>query len=134
MPQNSAAEAPLPVEEEDLFEETERSLAADLKELLDDGRALLQAEFAYQKARGLFAADSLKWIALCGAVAALLAILALMGLTVGLIIALTPHLTAWGATAVVVLALLLAAFLLVKSASGRWQRMTTTLSEEAPRS
>lgn len=134
MPLNSAVEAPLPDEEEEYFEGSERSLAEDLKELLDDGRTLLQAEFAYQKARGLFAADAFKSIALYSAVAALLGVLALMGLTVGLIIALTPYLTAWGATAVVVLGLLLVAFLLVKSATGRWQRMMATLSDESPRS
>lgn len=130
MPLNSAAETRLPSDEEDFADGSERSLAEDLKEFLGDAPKLLSTEFAYQKARGLFAADAIKSIALFGAVAALLAVLALMGLTVGLIIALTPHLTAWGATAVVVAALLLVALLFVRSAASRWRRMTATLSDE----
>lgn len=130
---NAADEAPPETfDEDDLLEGPERSLAEDLKELWVDGRTLLHAEFAYNKARGLFAADAFKSIALFGAMAALLCVLALMGLTVGLIIALTPYLTALGATAVVVLALLLVAFLLVRSAAGRWRRMVGMLSDESP--
>jgi hypothetical protein len=53
--------------------------------------------------------------------------LALIGLTVGLIIALTPLLTAWGASALVVLLLLLAAGLCVNSASKRWKRLMTAI-------
>ena len=58
-----------------------------------------------------------------GAIAALLGFLALIGLTVGLIIALTPYLTAWGASGLVVVLLLIGALIAVRAAASRWNRL-----------
>lgn len=110
-----------------------RSLADDLEALLDDARTYLDAEMSYQKTRAGFVADRLKKAAAFGAAAAYFAVLATIGLTVGLIIALTPLITAWGATAVVVFALLLLAYLLARKASQAWSDITGAMkSNEEP--
>lgn len=108
----------------------ERSLADDLRQLADDARTLAQAELAYQKSRAAFAGQEAKGIALLGVLAAILVFFSLMALTVGLVIALAPILTAWGATAAVFGGLLLAAMLCALLAASRWKRMMTLLSDE----
>lgn len=111
-------------------EASERSLSGDLRQLADDARAVAQAEVAYQKSRAAFAGQEIKGIALVGLLAAALVFFALMALTVGLVIALTPLITAWGATAVVAGGLLIIAMLLGYGAARRWRRMSTLLSGE----
>jgi hypothetical protein len=111
--------------------EAERhSLLDDVHALIDDGRTYLEAELGFQKTRAAFVADRAKSAVVFGAVAALLALLALVGLTVGSIIALTPLLTAWGASAVVVAVLLLAAVLAVRAAGRRWASLMRAISGE----
>ncbi len=104
-----------------------RSLFDDFEALIDDGRTYFEAELSYQKNRAGFVANRLKLALVFGAVAAVLAVLAVFGLIVGLIIALTPLITAWGATAVVVLALLLAAFLLVRRAGRAFAELSAAM-------
>lgn len=82
-----------------------RSLFEDVEVLIKDGKTYLEAELNFQKTRARFAADRLKWTVAFGSAALVFAFLAAIGLTVGLIIALIPLLTAWGATALVVLVL-----------------------------
>ncbi len=97
-----------------------RSLIDDLEALLDDGRSYVRAELSYQKTRASFVSNRIgKAIGLALA-AGVMGLLAAIGLTVGLIIALTPHLTAWGATALVAGVLLLIAVLLMRRASRNW--------------
>ncbi|MCB2061821.1 MAG: phage holin family protein [Novosphingobium sp.] len=117
---------------ETLSEARERSLPEDLRQLAEDARALAEAEFAYQKSRAAFAGQETKRIATLGLLAAVLAFFALMALTFGLVLALTPPLTAWGATAVVVGGLFLLSALSGLLAAGRWRRMTVTLSDKGP--
>lgn len=81
----------------------------DLSALLEDGQTLIEAELAYQKARAVYAWQRGKGIALLLVMGLFFAFFALMALVVGLIIALVPLLTAWGAMAVVTLLLALAA-------------------------
>ena len=107
-----------------------RSLVNDLEDLLVDARTWLDAEFAYQKTRAGYVAASLKQAIALVAVAGVLALLALIGLTVGLILALAPLLTPLGATGVVVIALLLASLLLVRSAASRWRDAAGAIREE----
>lgn len=98
-----------------------RSLVDDVEDLVQDARIYFDAELSYHKTRASFVAASLKRTAAFGAIAGVLALFAFGALTVGLIIALTPSLTAWGATgAVVGVLVLIAAFLVrgaIKSAS-----------------
>jgi len=110
-----------------LGEPHERSLLDDVEALIDDGKTYLEAEVAYQKTRAAFVADRAKAALIYGVVAALLAFLALIGLTVGLIIALTPLLTAWGASAVVVALLVMGALIAVKGAANRWNRLMAAI-------
>ncbi|MFN6933923.1 MAG: phage holin family protein [Tsuneonella sp.] len=74
----------------------------DVVALLDDGRTLVEAEIQFQKTRAAFAFDRGKSGAAYGIVAFALLHLALVALVVGAVIALTPLISAWGATAVVV--------------------------------
>lgn len=114
----------------DTHEASERSLADDLRQLADDARALAQAEMAYQKSRAAFAGQETRGIAVLGLLAAVLAFFALMALVVGLIVALAPLLTAWGATAVCFGGLLLLAGLCAGMARSRWKRMVALLSDQ----
>lgn len=96
-----------------------RSLFEDVEVLIEDGKTYLEAELNFQKARARFAGDRAKWALVFGSAAVLFVLLALIGLTVGLIIALTPLLTAWGATALVVVLLGIAATIAGRAALGQ---------------
>lgn len=109
-------------------EEPDRSLLEDVEALIEDGKTYLETELAFQKTRAAYVAKGAKGIAGLGALAAGLALLALIGLTVGLILALTPLITAWGATAVVVGALVLGAWLCVRAALKRWRAISAAAS------
>lgn len=109
-------------------EASERSLSDDLRQLVDDARAVAQAEVEYQKSRAAFAGQEARGIALLAVLAAVLAFFALMALTVGLVIALIPLLTAWGATAAVTGGLLIIAGLCGLGAARRWRRTRTLLT------
>ena len=100
-----------------------RSLRDDVEALIEDGKTYLETELVYQRTRAAFVADGAKGAVIYGALAAAFGVLALIGLTVGLIIALTPLLTAWGASAVVVGLLLIGALLSMRAASKRWARL-----------
>ena len=107
-----------------------RSLRDDVEALIEDGKTYLEAELVYQKTRAAFVADRAKGAVIFGAIAVLIGFLALVGLTVGLIIALAPWLTAWGASAVVVGLLLVAALLAMRAASARWSRLMQAIESD----
>ena len=119
-----------PAEGEAADADDTRSLLADVEALIDDGRTYLEAELGFQKTRAAFVADRAKSTMLFGAVAALLAFLALVGLTVGTIIALTPLLGAWAASALVVVALLVAAGLAARGAARKWNSLLRAITSE----
>jgi hypothetical protein len=110
-----------------------RSLRDDVEALIEDGKTYLETELVYQKTRAAFVADRAKGAVVYGAIAAALAVLALIGLTVGLIIALAPLLTAWGSSAVVVGALLIGAFIFVRMASRRWSGLMQAIEASPER-
>ena len=110
----------------------DRSLIEDVEVLIEDGKTYLEAELNYQKTRALFAGDRLKGVALYGLLGFVFAWMALIGLTIGLIFALTPTLGGWGATGVVVVAWLLVAGLALRAAAGRWRQLMASFEE--PRS
>ena len=110
----------------------ERSLLDDLRQLADDGRALAKAEAAYQQSRARLAGGSLGKIAAFGGAALVLVFFAVMGLVFGLILALTPLITAWGATAVVVVLLLALALVAALMAKARWQRLSRFVAASGP--
>lgn len=85
------------------------SLTEDLRALLEDGQTLVEAELSYQKQRVAFGWNRAKGIALLLVGALFLAFFVLVALVVGLLLALTPLVGAWGALGIVTLALALAA-------------------------
>ena len=107
----------------------DRSLVDDVRDLIDDGRTLVEAELAFQKSRAAYAGIGLKSIAALGGLAAVLGIFALFALVVGLLLALTPLVTAWGATAIVVIVLGLAAALAARVAARRWALLAGSLGD-----
>ena len=62
--------------------------------------------------------------------AAALAFIALIGLTVGLIIALAPYLTAWGSSALVVGLEFVLALYFARKAAVRWNAIMAALGKE----
>jgi len=100
-----------------------RSLIDDVEVLIEDGKTYLEAELNFQKTRALFIGDRAKGVALYALLGLMFAWMALIGLTIGLIFALTPSLGGWGATGVVVLIWLLIAGAALRVAAGRWNQM-----------
>jgi hypothetical protein len=101
----------------------ERSLIDDVELLIEDGKTYLEAELNFQKTRAAFVGDGAKRIVIFAVVAFVFAWLALIALTVGLVIALTPPLSAWGATAVVVIVWLLIAIVAASVAGSKWHKL-----------
>jgi hypothetical protein len=106
------------------------TLEDDLRQLMGDGRALLEAELAWQKARASFAGKQAGGIALLGLLALALVFFALMALVFGSVLALAPLLTAWGAMAAVTGGLLLAAALAGLMAALRTRRMVRLIADK----
>ena len=87
------------------------SLANDLRALIAEAKAAFDTEFAFQAARAGLAGKTIVRIALLGLLALALLFFVLMALVVGLLLALAPQLTPWGALAAVVAGLLVATLL-----------------------
>ena len=99
------------------------SLAEDISALLEDGRTYVEAELAFQKTRARFVGDKAKAGIVYGVAALAFLHLALVGLVVGLVFALAPYLTAFGATAAVVVVLLLGCVIFGKMAAAKFGRI-----------
>lgn len=110
----------------------ERSLVDDVRQLVDDGRTLLEAELAYQKSRALVVGEAARAVAGWGALALALLFFALMALVLGLILALTPELGALAATGVVVAGLVVLAGIAGITALRRWKRAAAQIAGQEP--
>jgi hypothetical protein len=108
----------------------DRSLQDDLRALADDARGLADAELTYQKARAAYAGRESARIALLGIAGGALLFFAAMALVVGSLIALTPDLGPWAATAAVCGSLLLLALLVAMVGVLRLRRMKAVLSDK----
>ena len=108
----------------------ERSLVEDVRQLVDDGRTLVEAELAYQKSRAVVAGMAAKSIAGWVALGLALLFFALMALVLGLILVLAQAIGAAAATLVVVLGLLAMGLLSGMVALRRWKHATALLSDE----
>ena len=106
-----------------------RSLFDDVEAMIDDAKLYFDAELTFQKTRAAFMVDALKRTLVFGIVGAFFGMLATIGLAIGLIIALAPILTPWGATAVVVGLLLVLAFLALRKASKQWSAMMAAIED-----
>jgi hypothetical protein len=105
-------------------EARERSFENDLRDLAGHARDYARAEFAFQRTRVAYAGKTGLAIAVFFVAAIAFALLAVIALVVGLIIALAPLVTAWGAIAIVCLFLLAAAGICFVAALSRWRAMT----------
>lgn len=109
----------------------ERSLVDDVRQLVDDGRTLVEAEIAYHKSRLSLAGRTARGMAGWIALALSLVFFALMALVMGLILGLTQVIGPWGAMIVVVLLLLASAGLSGWVALQRWKAMEREMAEGA---
>lgn len=103
-------------------------IAAQIAALAADARLAVESEAAWWKLAAAHALASAKRVAILFALAAALVFFALMALVTGSVIALTPLIGAWGATAVVTLALVMAAGLAAKLAIARIRRTLRLLT------
>lgn len=83
--------------------------------------------------RSGIAAKGLKDVALFGLIALIVAVFGLGALVVGLLLALAPLVTAWGATAIVAGGLFVIALILVLLAKSRWTRTLAAISDDEVR-
>lgn len=104
----------------------------DIDALVADGKTYLEAELTYQKSRAGFAANRLKWTAIYGAAAFGLLHLALIALTVGAVIALTPMTGPWIATAIVVALLLAGALAFLQRLRSKLTDIRSVFEDAAP--
>ncbi|QDH35030.1 phage holin family protein [Porphyrobacter sp. YT40] len=92
------------------------ALRDDVGALVDDARNYVEAELAYQKTRATLAGKhSARALGFFGLALVLLHI-ALIALAVGVVIALAPYVTIWGAIAIVVGVMLLGVVILLRLA------------------
>lgn len=129
MDENAASPGEQPGEASS-HEQSPHPVIEDVEALVGDVLNYFDAEMAFQKTRLRFAGQSIKTALGAGVLALVLVLLAVFGLVFGLILALTPLITAWGATAVVVGALLLLAYLLVRKAMSSIKLMKAELKPE----
>lgn len=92
---------------------SDESLVEELAALIDDGRTYAQAEIAFQKTRAKIAGRAVGIAAASLIVAIILLHIAFLALAVGMVMALEPLVTIWGAIAIVVGALILLVAVLV---------------------
>lgn len=119
-----------PLTQDEPVDAAERSLVDDVRELVADGRTLLEAELAYQKSRAALAGSTAKSMAGWIALALSLVFFALMALVMGMLLTLAPLIGGLGATLLVVITLLAAAALSGWVAARRWQAMTRRMNED----
>jgi len=106
----------------------DRSLLNDIEAAWQDGKTYVAAELAFQKTRARFATAKLKFVVIYGVAAAFVAVLALIGLTVGAIMSLATLVGPLAATLIVVAVLLLVAFILAKRAGQSWAALSGAFS------
>ncbi|XUU60289.1 phage holin family protein [Erythrobacter sp. HA6-11] len=115
---------------EDDSPEQKPGLSEEVLALIADGQTYAEAELAFQKSRLSYSAQQGKSAALSVLAALAFLHLALIALVVGAVIALTPYLTAWGATALVVGVLLLATVIVLLRARNNAREIADAFAED----
>ncbi len=110
--------------------ESKPGLSDDVLALIADGRTYAEAELNFQKSRLGYTAQQGKSAAISVLAALAFLHLALIALVVGAVIALTPYLTAWGATAAVVGVLLLATIIVLLRARSRARNIADAFAKD----
>ncbi|MEO0032352.1 MAG: hypothetical protein RIS94_2110 [Pseudomonadota bacterium] len=108
------------------------SLSEDLRALLEDGQTLVEAELSFQRQRVAFGWNRAKSIALLLVGALFLAFFVLVALVVGLLLALTPLVGAWGALGIVTLALIAGTALCFFTAVSRFRKARAAILGTKP--
>lgn len=103
---------------------------SDLRQLSAEAKAYVRAELAFQKSRARVLGQGGRSMALYGLFALIFVVFALGALTVGLLLALTPLVTAWGATAIVVGLWAVIAVFCGLRALATWRRVQQALAGE----
>lgn len=103
------------------------SLIDSLRDLVEDGQTLVQAELAYQQSRAIYAWGRTKGIAALVILGLAFGSFMLLALVVGLLLALATVLGVWGALAAVAGGLGLLAALCLGLAVMRFRRMRGVL-------
>ena len=106
------------------------SLTDDVLALLEDGKTYAEAELRFQKSRAGYIGNRTKGALAFGLGAFGVLHLALIAATVGLVIALVPVVGAWGATAIVTLALVIAGVILLRLLKSRLDDIRDAFDEE----
>jgi hypothetical protein len=106
------------------------SLTDDIMAMLEDGKTYLEAEKAYQKSRARFAVHHAKRGTVIGLAGFALIHAALVGLMVGLVMALAPHVTVWGAIAIVAGGFIVLGLLLARLALERFRKIGDSFEDE----
>lgn len=108
----------------------ERSLVDDVRQMMSDGRTLLEAELAYQKSRAAVAGQGAKSVAGWAALALAFVFFALMALVMGLVIGLTVWFGPLTGTLTAFGIVLVAAAISGLIAMQRWRRVARQLAEQ----
>lgn len=106
------------------------SLTDDLIALLDDGKTYAEAELAFQRSRAAFTADRLKGAIGFGLAAFGVLHLALIGLTVGVVLALIPIVGPWAATGIVTVTLVIVGLFFLRLLKSRFDEIRGAFSED----
>ena len=107
----------------------QRSLVDDVRQVIDDGRTLVEAEIAYQTSRAKLAGAGAKAVAAWGGLAVALVFFALMALVLGVVIGVALWVSPLAALIGVPLGLAALAALAGMVAARRWKAIASQLSE-----
>ncbi|WP_128892536.1 phage holin family protein [Erythrobacter sp. HKB08] len=129
--ESTGPETPYTTPDEGVEDQPIRSLAEDVEALYEDGKTYVEAELAYQKTRARFVSTHAKAGAAFGIGAVFLFHMALIGLTVGAILSLSPIIGPLLATLAVVGVLLLIVGLLGYLAKKRFGRIPEAFDEKS---
>ena len=110
----------------------QRSLVDDVRQMVYDGRTLLEAELAYQKSRAAVAGAGAKGVAVWGALALALVFFTLMAAVVGALLVLAQCLGALAAMGIVVGVLLIATLGAALTARRKWAHTARQLADQDP--
>lgn len=110
----------------------QRSLVDDVRQMVSDGRTLLEAELTYQKSRAAVAGAGAKSVAVWGALALALVFFTLMALIVGALLVLAHYFGPLLATGIVVVILLLATLGAALAARSKWTHTARQLAGQDP--
>ena len=110
----------------------QRSLVDDVRQMVSDGRTLLEAELAYQKSRAAVAGAGAKSVAIWGALAVALVFFTLMAVIIGALLALADYFGPLASMAIVVGVMLLATLGAALAVRSKWAHTARQLAEQDP--